>query len=422
MKIGLQTWGTEGDIRPFIALAEGLRDAGHRVTLSMSGLHPDRDQAMRVDGVETFWVGAEYFDNNHQAIGDLTVGIFKMASPLSQVRTVMEVFFCPIADDVYETSLRLCAENDAVIGHFMLYPLVVAARKEPTPHITVSLQSTMHPTDSAPPWVAPNLGPIVNRISWKLTSLGLDFALLPTFNAFMQKHGLPKAKTTRELMESRLLNLVGISPQLAPSPTGWEAHNKICGFFDRSDRNSSEPLSKDLEDFLSRGDRPVFLGFGSMVVDAVNDEEATDLMLETARRLDRRIIIQTPWKAAQALAGSDKIFVVDRVPHNLLFPRCALIAHHGGSGTSQSALNAGRPSVVVAHGGDQPIFGRILKQAGVCRHVLLKKYLTSKKLARAISKSLADPSLLPKAQSIGKKMRAEDGVAVAVEHIEEVVR
>lgn len=154
-----------------------------------------------------------------------------------------------------------------------------------------------------------------------------------------------------------------------------------------------------------------------MVLDGVNDEEVTGLMLETARRLDRRIIIQTPWKAAQALAGSDKIFVVDRVPHDLLFPRCALIVHHGGSGTSQSALKAGRPSVVVAHGGDQPIFGRIMKQAGVCRHVLLKKFLTAKKLAHAISKSLADPSLLPKAESMGEKMRAEDGVAVAVEQI-----
>ena len=33
MEIGLQTWGTEGDVRPFIALALGLKSAGHRVTL-----------------------------------------------------------------------------------------------------------------------------------------------------------------------------------------------------------------------------------------------------------------------------------------------------------------------------------------------------------------------------------------------------
>jgi sterol 3beta-glucosyltransferase len=38
MKIGIQTWGSEGDIRPFIALAGGLTSAGHEVTLAVSGV------------------------------------------------------------------------------------------------------------------------------------------------------------------------------------------------------------------------------------------------------------------------------------------------------------------------------------------------------------------------------------------------
>ena len=33
MKIGLQAWGSEGDIQPFTALAAGLVKAGHSVTL-----------------------------------------------------------------------------------------------------------------------------------------------------------------------------------------------------------------------------------------------------------------------------------------------------------------------------------------------------------------------------------------------------
>ncbi len=34
MKIGIQTWGSDGDVRPFIALAAGLRAAGHDVTVA----------------------------------------------------------------------------------------------------------------------------------------------------------------------------------------------------------------------------------------------------------------------------------------------------------------------------------------------------------------------------------------------------
>ena len=33
MKIGLQAWGSEGDIQPFTALAAGLVQAGQDVTL-----------------------------------------------------------------------------------------------------------------------------------------------------------------------------------------------------------------------------------------------------------------------------------------------------------------------------------------------------------------------------------------------------
>ena len=38
MKIGIQTWGSNGDIRPMIALADGLQQAGHTVTLAVTSL------------------------------------------------------------------------------------------------------------------------------------------------------------------------------------------------------------------------------------------------------------------------------------------------------------------------------------------------------------------------------------------------
>ena len=36
MRIGLQTWGSEGDIQPFLALAAGLVKAGHQVKLCIT--------------------------------------------------------------------------------------------------------------------------------------------------------------------------------------------------------------------------------------------------------------------------------------------------------------------------------------------------------------------------------------------------
>ena len=41
MKIGLQTFGSDGDVRPLMALAQGLGEAGHRVTLVVT--HVERE-------------------------------------------------------------------------------------------------------------------------------------------------------------------------------------------------------------------------------------------------------------------------------------------------------------------------------------------------------------------------------------------
>ena len=38
MKIGIQTWGSNGDIRPLLALADGLQKQGHQVTFVVSSI------------------------------------------------------------------------------------------------------------------------------------------------------------------------------------------------------------------------------------------------------------------------------------------------------------------------------------------------------------------------------------------------
>ena len=51
MKIGIQTWGSNGDIRPMLALADGLQQAGHSVTLIVSSIdnHSYRDICERLN-------------------------------------------------------------------------------------------------------------------------------------------------------------------------------------------------------------------------------------------------------------------------------------------------------------------------------------------------------------------------------------
>jgi len=102
-----------------------------------------------------------------------------------------------------------------------------------------------------------------------------------------------------------------------------------------------------------------------------------------------------------------------------VFPRCAAIVHHGGAGTTQSSLLAGRPSVVVAHMADQFFWGAELKRLGVGGEPLARHAFTAIKLANAIRNVLADRSMAQRAASLGQQIAKEHGVANAVRLIEE---
>ena len=95
-----------------------------------------------------------------------------------------------------------------------------------------------------------------------------------------------------------------------------------------------------------------------------------------------------------------------------------MIVHHGGAGTTQSSLLAGRPSVVVAHVSDQFFWGSELERLGVGGKTLNRNGLNAKQLARGISRVLSTPALTERAIDLGKRMSNEDGVAIAIELIE----
>jgi UDP:flavonoid glycosyltransferase YjiC (YdhE family) len=115
----------------------------------------------------------------------------------------------------------------------------------------------------------------------------------------------------------------------------------------------------------------------------------------------------------------DQVFKVKRAPYVSVFPRCAAIVHHGGAGTTQSSLLAGRPSIVVAHMADQFFWGDELKRLGAGGKTLSRNGLSARKLAKGIEKVLGDSGMAERAASLGQQIARENGVANAVRLIQE---
>ena len=424
MKVGLQAWGSEGDIRPFAALASGLVRAGHEVTLVVTDIF-GRDysgianefgfhlKTVPVPGMST-----------HEKFAEIWQQIIDSSNPIRQAEIVMKYCFDPASEAMYQASKTLCATSDLVVGYFSLFQLGVAAEKTKVPYVALSFVHDCFPSIEIPPFGMPYLGKWFYPLGWKLVQKLVNRLLLPKVNALRTKENLlPDSDIMNQTWVSQNLNLVAVSTHIfTPSKALAQSH-RVCGFLNLPTTSESRELPHDLSAFLKSGTRPVYFTFGSMMPNNLTYMQNTySLLLEAVRRSECRAIIQLPWNDLSAFERDPKVLIVNRAPHALVFPHCLLIVHHGGAGTTQSALHAGCPAVVVAHILDQFFWGSELERLGVAGRTQKRKGLKAKKLAKTIQSVLANPEMKLRASELGKKMQREDGIQAAVSWIEAVLK
>lgn len=143
-----------------------------------------------------------------------------------------------------------------------------------------------------------------------------------------------------------------------------------------------------------------------------------DIILKALAETGQRAVLSTGWSGL----GTDQplpknIFLIKNTPHRWLFPQMAVIVHHGGAGTTGASLCAGVPTIVVPHFGDQYYWGRRVAELGVGPKPIVRKKLSAKRLAAALSTALHDSGMREQAANLGAKISAEDGVKKAVEVI-----
>ena len=333
----------------------------------------------------------------------------------------MRYGFDPVAASMYEAARDLCANSDVVVGHFFAYPLQVAAEKAGRPSATVNIVHNCLPSSSICPPGLPNLGRWTYPMGWRLVRLMVNRIFLPRVNALRAKEGLPLDQDVMlQTWAAQRLNIVAVSPQICQRPSDWEDRHQVCGFLNPPASPTTEELPPGLKEFLSAGEPPVYLTFGSMMIANLDYlQEVAGIWIDAVQRVGCRAVLQLPWHDLSVFETKDNIFKVRRSPYTKVFPQCALIVHHGGAGTTQAALLAGRPSIIVAHVSDQFFWGSELERLNVGGRTLRRKGLDAKKLAAGIADTLARPVLGTNAGGIGKRMNLECGVTRAAELIEQ---
>jgi sterol 3beta-glucosyltransferase len=417
LRIGIQAWGSEGDIRPLIALGGGLVQRGHDVELLYTEIADRRYEAMgEALGIKVRAVASPVVKSSDEMyrIGLLAINA---RSPLIQAQVIVDHFFKPVQDEMLAAAIDLVGRSDLLIGHFFVHQLRAAAERAGKPEVSVTFAHTMVPSRHLKPAGVPRLGTAVNAFAWRLAGLAINWLWLPEINRMRRRLGVPACRDgMRDAWASHLLNLIAVSPALCPAPPDWPAWNRVSGFLGLPEAH--EPLAPEVEQFLAGGPPPVFLGFGSLMpVDSSHLTDSVAVLRDAARTAGCRAIIQA--EVPPEAYSADDVLIVRRAPHVLLFPRCAAVVNHAGAGTTHTVLKSGVPSIPVPHLSDQYSWAEELHHLGVAPKGLPRRSLTAARLARRITEAVGDPGLRRRARELQVRMQPDEGVNTAVRLMDE---
>jgi len=409
MRYGIITTGSRGDVQPFIALALGLMQKGHDVTIVAS-------ENFR-DFVEGFGVQFMPVTGNSEQIINSPVAL-----KLLEGGSVFKFFYhlqkatAQSADRSHRDILEACRHFDFLIVSVLPLPVVYSiAEKYHKKCAAVFLSLPPIPTREFPFQAIGTKGhPWINRLSYRL--LGLGYLMISKqINKFRKEIGLPPANVMKACLRSGMLAITALSPQLVTQPGDWPSNAHITGFFylPPSARQMQKEVPEGLEDWLAKGDKPVYIGFGSIPIpDQAKLYQALERLLA-----EKRVVLGAGWSMLKDLPVHPNLFAAKYIDHDWLMPRCCAVVIHGGIGTVAAALRSGTPIIVVSVLADQPVNGIMIEEKGLGRHIPFKK-LSSGRLLQAVH-AVQDPLIVNSCQKIAAAIRTEDGVGRAVELIEE---
>jgi len=409
VRITILTIGSRGDVVPYIALALGLRRAGHEVRLAT---HTPFEPYIRLAGLEFAPLMGD-----PRALLQSDIGQRWLASGRNGIRFAagFAKIMRPIIGRICEESAHAAAGAEAVV-YARLVPGAHVTEALGVPGIAAYLQPAT-PTRAFPSIRAGGreLGPLRNLLSHVAAEHLMAQPLLGPVNAWRTEVGLARVPRRRPRPRAAAPVLYGYSPSVLPRPDDWHRRVHVCGYWTPPAPPWTPP--RELTDFLDAGDPPVYVGFGSMT--ARDPGELAGLVADALRRAGRRGIVQAGWAELSAPDFGDDVLAIGEAPHGWLFPRVAAVVHHGGAGTTGAGLRAGRPSVLVPFFADQPFWGWRVAALGVGPEPLPRGELTAERLAAAIRAATEDGGIRRRAEALGQAISAEDGVAAAVGAVED---
>ena len=411
--IGIFTYGTRGDVQPYIALALGLIEKGHEVLVAA----PENFK----DLVEDY--GIKF----HPLYGNAEEG---MNSPPGQkvVQTGNTIklinFFYKALHEIRQPLRQSYIDGinkvDFIIANSATLPIVSAIAEKQNKKMAITyFMPPVVPTDEFP---MSGLDFFdfkgYNKLSYKLGYMAYWKFVKAETNEFRMELGLQplKENLVDYIGRQKLLDLYCLSPLLIPQPSDWDDNHKITGFLtipSKKSKAANEEADRALNNWLAIGPLPIYMGFGSNGVGS--RVRIGEILSAVLNNRNERILFCTGWALYAELPKHPNLFVTKYVDHAAVLPKCKLGIFHGGAGTLAAMLRNDLPVIIVSFYTDQPTWGKIIVRKGLGAHIPAKK-LTAKKLIAAIEETQTDV-VKQNARQMGERIRNEDGLGYAIAEI-----
>ncbi len=422
-QILIVTFGSLGDLHPFIALAHALAAEGITPVIATSAAYADyvageglAFRPIRPDGDDL--------------VARLGMEMGEIARRMAaDDRFLFERIIFPYLRESYEDVLAASADVCAIVSHGIALSARLAAEKRGLSSITTLLSPVMLFSPDDPPlgsllpfWRAPQgrVGRSYNQaLLWTLAhAIGLWARPL---RRLRHELGLPHRQGLDLLLGAgSSAAVIGLfSPLMSSQSSHWDKL-EIAGhtFHDRF--LGPETLDPQIGAFLDAGAPPIVFTLGSFV--ARQREAHYRQVAEVAQCLGRRALLLADEGDVEALRATmpGDVHVAAYTPHSQVFPRACAILHHGGAGTTGQALRAGRAQLVMPFLGDQFDNAARLARLGVAR-MLDSKSLTTETLASELAALLDDATYALKAKDCAERIRGENGAVVAARRIARIL-
>ncbi|WP_404404326.1 glycosyltransferase [Pelagibacterium halotolerans] len=413
-RIAMATLGTQGDIQPYVALARALRERGYSVVL---GTTDDFEAMITGYGIEFWSLGSSMQEFVKQAQFDKAMNKSLLVNAPGLLRQGQR-----IVDRAAREAWDMCQGADCIILNMNTSFTIDIAEALDIPSIVAALQP-LNSTSEFPLCIyyGPSFGRTINKLTYSTMTVQQIYYNLPRNKLRRELMGLEPRKNGgffKDTDGTPLWTLNAYSELVSPRPRDWPKTSVVTGYWMLPDNTGWEP-SEEFKAFLAKGEKPIYVGFGSMPFGA---DRNTDILREAVALWGGRVVVGRGWGGIKPDELSpEHVYVIDRAPHDQLFKYVKGVVHHGGAGTTAAGLHLGRPTFVVPQMVDQPYWGRRVYELGCGPKPVRRRKLTPALLADALHDLNTNADYARNAEKLGAELRAEDGTGNAIKVIERVM-